>query len=77
MRAQEKMDSRDADNSQAASRTADESQAATKYPVPPEEESDLWWYRQLYQDVEFQDDVRGGSLNKELMIKARRAEIHT
>ncbi len=46
-----------------------------KHAVPPDEESDLWWYRQLYQDVEFEDDVRGGKLDKELMIKARRAEI--
>ena len=43
--------------------------------VPPDEEDDLWWYRQLYRDVDFEDDVRGGELDKELMIKARRAEI--
>ena len=46
-----------------------------KCAVPPDEESDLWWYRQLYQHVEFEDDVRGGKLDKELMIKPRRAEI--
>ena len=30
---------------------------------------------QLYRDVDVEDDVRGGELDKELMIKARRAEI--
>ena len=29
----------------------------------------------MYQDVEFEDDVRGGTLDKEMMIKARRAEM--
>ncbi len=43
--------------------------------VPPDEESDLWWYRQLDQEVDFEDDVCGGKLDKESMIKARRAEI--
>ena len=46
-------------------------------PTPPEEKQDLWWYRQLYQDVEFTDDDRGGALDKEPMIKARRAEMQS
>ena len=52
-----------------------ENQEEQENPTPPEEEQDLWWYRQLYQDVEFTDDVRGGALDKEFMIKARRAEM--
>ena len=50
-------------------------QEKEEQPTVPEEEDDLWWYRQLYQYVEFEDDVRGGTLDKEMMIKARRAEM--
>ena len=31
--------------------------------VPPEEDN-TWWFRKLYQDVEFEDDVRGGNTDK-------------
>ena len=74
MRVQEQHDAREM---VASSPGAQEMVASSlgKCAVPPDEESDLWWYRQLYQDVEFEDDVRGGRLDKELMIKARRAEI--
>ena len=70
MKTQERLEKQGVDNTRPASPGSE-----TFTPTAPEEEDDLRWYRQLYENAEFKDDVRGGALGKELMIRARRAEI--
>ncbi len=43
--------------------------------VPPEEQLDLSEYKAMYEGMEFVDDVTGLQLDKDLAVKARRAEM--